>query len=165
MIRSILRRLVAADQANLRGSQGGAVSKLDSVIDRSAVPDTMANALTFMLAGAALAVVQGVVGALSELNRPAVAAASLVSGVIVAGIWWWVARVCQQGRAGGRVLGSVFFALSTLGIVQTLAGQFHVRPALAVVDVLSWLVGLGAIVMLWRRDSTAFFQSRRRYRA
>ena len=75
----------------------------------------MAKALTFMLAGAALAVAQGVVGALSELNRPVVAAVSLASDVIV--------------------------------------------------DVLSWLVGLGAIVLLWQRDSTAFFQSSRRFPA
>ena len=141
------------------------MSKLDRVTGRSAVPDTMAEALTFMLAGAALAVVQGVVGALSELNRPVVAAVSLASGVIVGGIWWWVARVCRQGRDGGRVLGSVFFALSTFGIMQTLTGQFHVRPVLTIVDVLSWLAGLGAVVMLWQRDSTAFFQSSRRFPA
>ena len=127
--------------------------------DQSSVPDTVAKADKLMLVGAALAGVQGIVAALYELHRPAVAAAAVASGLIVAGVWWLVARACAQGRKGARIFGTVVFGLATLGIAQTLGGKFHPAPAVTVCDVLSWCVGLAAVVLLWHRDSAGFFRA------
>ena len=128
---------------------------------RPAVPDTIAKAVRLMLVGAALGLVLGVIGAFNEIHRPAAVAVSVASSVVVSGIWWLVARACQRGRRGGRTVASVFFGLSTLGLVQTFSGEFYVYPPSFVVDVLSWLVGLGAIILLWHRDSGDFFHAGR----
>ncbi|MEY9932362.1 uncharacterized membrane protein (UPF0136 family) [Catenulispora sp. GP43] len=138
--------------------------QLYGTTDQSTLPDSIAKADKLMLAGAALAVVQGLVAAIGDLHRPVNAAFSLLSGVIVGAVWWWVAKACAEGRGGARLLATVFFALSTLGISSTLNGLYHfVTAALTVLDVLSWLVGLGVVLLLWQRDSSAFFESRRRF--
>ncbi|WP_143765166.1 hypothetical protein [Catenulispora acidiphila] len=126
-------------------------------------PDTIVRAVRLMWVGAALAVLLGLVGGANEVHRPVVAAISVASGVVVGGIWWLVARACQRGRGTGRVVGAVFFALSTLGMVQSLSGELHVETAALVIDILSWVVGLGAMVLLWQRDSGVFFDSRRTF--
>lgn len=130
--------------------------------DHSTLPDTVAKAGKLMLAGAALAVVQGVVAALADLHRPAAAATSLVSGLIIAAVWWWVAKSCVEGRGGARVVATVFFVLSTLGTASVLGGRYHLlTAAIAVLDVVSWFVGLAVIVLLWQRTSNGFYESRR----
>jgi uncharacterized membrane protein (UPF0136 family) len=137
--------------------------QLYGTTDQSTLPDSIAKADKLMLAGATLAVVSGLVAALADLHRPVVAASSVVSGVILAAVWWWVAKACTKGRSGARILATVFCGLATLGMVNTFSGRYHfVTPALTVMDVLSWLVGLGVVVLLWQRESSAFFESRRR---
>jgi len=137
------------------------MTQTDMTADQSVVPDSIKKAVSFMQAGAALAVVQGVAGALSELSRPAVVVLELAICAVAAAAWLWVASASQAGRNGARVLGTVFFALSTLGIVQAVAGTLHVNALIVTVDVLSWVAGLGATVLLWQRESTQFFERRR----
>lgn len=135
----------------------------DMGIDRATVPDTIVKAVQFMYAGVALALVQVVVAALVDIHRSAIVVSSVITGAIVAWVWWLVARACLRGRPVGRVLASVFFVLSTLGMLETFSGQLHVDTPVAIVDTLSWLAGLGAIAMLWTNSSSDFFQSRRGY--
>jgi hypothetical protein len=125
------------------------------------LPDTVAKAVRLMQAGAALALAPAPVWVAMNIDRPSVVAYDLLADVIIAGVWWLVARACRQGRAGGRVLASVFFGLASLGQVEALSGRFYVNPPLAIVSALSWLVGLGAVLLLWHGDSAGFFRARR----
>ena len=51
--------------------------------------------------------------------------------------------------------GTVLFALDTLLILLSVS-RFK-GGAAVLVDLLIWLLGLGAIVLLWRKESSAFF--------
>ena len=67
---------------------------------------------------------------------------------------------------GGAVVGPYFwaslaslFALATLDLFGVVSQP---KTALGLIfPVLTWLVGLGAVVLLWRRDSTEFFKPQR----
>ena len=80
---------------------------------------------------------------------------AIVVGVIAIGLWLWMARASAGGHNYARITGSVFFALNTLFLLIGLARP-HVGLGL-VFSVLVWLAGLGAVIMLWRRESGAYF--------
>jgi hypothetical protein len=81
---------------------------------------------------------------------------SIVSGVIGIALWLWMARANNQGRNWARILSTVLFCLATLDLI----GVFSQPKTLIglVFPVLTWLVGLGAVFLLWRPESTAFFK-------
>ena len=60
-----------------------------------------------------------------------------------------------RGRSWARVIAAVLFGFNTLGLLSTV-----IRPAAIgtkIFDVLVWLVGLGAIVYLWRPDASEYY--------
>lgn len=132
--------------------------RTDVVAGQRTMPDSMARAVRLMTAGAASEVVSGAVVALGGIHKPSVVISGIVTSVIVAGIWIAVARLCRRGRPMGRVLASVLFVFNTGGLVQTLAGEFHVQTAVVIVNIVGWIVGLAAVILLWNRDSTEFLQ-------
>jgi hypothetical protein len=84
---------------------------------------------------------------------------AVVSGLLGIGLWLWMARSNGQGKNWARTLSTVLFGLATLDLF----GVFS-QPSTAiglVFPVLTWLVGLGAIWLLWRRESTEFFKTQR----
>jgi len=134
------------------------LSEVDLKVDQLALPDTVAKAARLMWVGAGLELVAGSVAALSNYHHPSAVISGLITGALVGGIWWLVARTCLRGRAVGRVLASVFFAFNTVGLLQTVAGEFHVGPWVVVVNILSWIVGLSAVLLLWNHDSSEYFR-------
>jgi len=81
--------------------------------------------------------------------------AIIVVGIIGVGLWVWMARMNLKGRNWARITGTVFFGLNTLDLL----GVFRSASAVsAVFAIVTWLVGLGAVIMLWRRESTAYFK-------
>ena len=82
--------------------------------------------------------------------------AIIVVGIIGVGLWVWMARMNAKGRNWARITGTVFFGLNTLDLLGVFARS---ASAISVVfGIVIWLVGLGAVIMLWRRDSTAYFK-------
>ena len=81
---------------------------------------------------------------------------AIVSGLIGIALWLWMARANNQGKNWARILSTVLFGLATLDLV----GVFSEPKTLIglVFPVLTWLVGLGAVFLLWRPDSSAFFK-------
>jgi hypothetical protein len=70
-------------------------------------------------------------------------------------LWVWMAWANGRGRAWARITGSVLFALNTLYLLLVVS-----RAGASTLFVgLGWLLGLGATIMLWRRDSSAYFRS------
>jgi hypothetical protein len=81
---------------------------------------------------------------------------AIVSGVIGIGLWLWMARANNQGKNWARIVSTVLFCLATLDLI----GVFSEPKTLIglVFPVLTWLVGLGAVFLLWRPESSAFFK-------
>ena len=77
-------------------------------------------------------------------------------GIIGVGLWVWMARMNLKGRNWARITGTVFFGLNTLDLLGLFGGSASAISA--VFAIVIWLVGLGAVIMLWRRDSTAYFK-------
>jgi hypothetical protein len=81
----------------------------------------------------------------------------VVAGLIGAAVWIFLARACQGGKGWARITGTVLFGLATVdtlvGLTAPLAGTVKIWGLLV------WLVGLVAVVFLWRRSSSAFFKA------
>ncbi len=144
-------------------------------------PATVRNAVRFVYAGAWVAVITPVMDILSlrtldsvltqELATPpsarslftfdGIAIAVVVAiGLVDISIWLWMARKLRAGRSWARIVATIFFAISSLGLLEIAVLPF---PAFTkAVQVLSWIAGFGAIVLLWHRDSGAFFRIRSR---
>lgn len=82
---------------------------------------------------------------------------ALISAAIGIGLWIWMARANGQGKNWARVTSTVLFAIETLSVLEALRGPKTVVDL--VFPVLTWLVGLGAVWLLWRPESSAFFKT------
>jgi len=145
-------------------------------LQRPPAPPSVANAVKLMYAGAAVSAVSLIISLadisgtktairkarpnltatqVSQLNTFIISLA-IVSGLIGIGLWLWMARANNQGKNWARIVSTVLFGLATLDLV----GVFSQPKTLLglIFPVLTWLVGLGAIWLLWRPDSTAFFR-------
>jgi hypothetical protein len=144
--------------------------------ERPSAPPSVLNAVKLMYAGAAVSTVSLIVSLVDisgtktaiRKARPSLTAAqvnqlntfiitlAIVSGVVGVGLWLWMAKSNSQGRNWARILSSVLFGLATLDLFGVLSQP---KTLLGLVfPVLTWLIGLGAIILLWRKDSTAFFK-------
>jgi hypothetical protein len=78
-------------------------------------------------------------------------------GLVGVGLWIWMALANRAGRGWARIVASVLFGLDTLFLLLGFA-----RPATLgtrLVSIVIWLLGLGAIVFLWRRESSEYFSA------
>jgi Protein kinase domain len=136
------------------------------------LPPSMVTAVRLMYAGAAYALVWAIgtiaVAASIVRHHPAVNDHRLAGAVTLAvllcaaeiALWLGVARACRRGSRGARVAGTVLFALHTVGMLGVVASsKAGLGPAKAL-TLIGWLIGLGAVVALWQRPSTAFFAAR-----
>jgi len=85
---------------------------------------------------------------------------SIAGGVVGLFLWLWMARKNGQGRSWARVLSSVLFVLCTLDLVNIFRGGASGFSTAAAA--LTWLAGLGTIIMLWLPASSLYFTSQRR---
>jgi hypothetical protein len=145
---------------------------------RPPMPNSVQNAVKLMYAGAGLTAIELIVylatiGSLRNAIHKAFPTYSsarvhqvevssivftLVILLIAIGLWIWTARASAAGRNYARITGTVFFGLNTLNVLLQLARP-HASVALVVI-LLVWLAGLGAVIMLWRRESGEYFSRR-----
>jgi hypothetical protein len=143
---------------------------------RPAPPPSVLNAVKLMYAGAAVSFISLVIS-LTDISgtkaairkaRPDLTATqvnqlngfiigvSIVSGLVGIGLWLWMSWASRQGKNWARILCTVLFALATLDLFGVFSEP---KTALALVfPLLIWLLGLGAVFLLWRPDSTRFFK-------
>jgi hypothetical protein len=82
---------------------------------------------------------------------------SIFIGVISIGLWVWMALMNKAGRPWARIVATVLFGLDTLFLLLGVARAGAAAGTL--VSILTWAIGGGAVIYLWRRDSTAFFNA------
>src|SRR6266702_513616 len=141
----------------------------------SGPPQRVRTAVMLMYAGAALSAIEIIVGlntissflsavwaqypsySSSQIHAAEVLglAFAVVIGLVAVGLWLWMAWANGAGRGWARTVASVLFGLNTIDLL-TLVARPH--SAISVVlAILVWLAGLGAIILLWHRDSSAYF--------
>jgi hypothetical protein len=140
------------------------------------VPPSITNAVRIMYAGAVISII-GIVFDILTVNatksaiekksphlsasqltstQHALVAGFIVSGVIAAAAWIFIALKCRAGRNWARLTGTVLFAIATIDLLGA-----AIAPEAGLVKIWSlvvWLAGLAATILLWRRSSTEFFQ-------
>jgi len=149
--------------------------------DDPGLPVTMRKAVRFMLAGAAIYVVLGAFEAIATLvsrnsidinGKPPTSSQLLtaiifliVSYAVYCLLWVLMARFNRAGMKWARIVASVLFAISTFQLYETI-DSLHGGQVITAADIIyivitlaSWAVGVGAIAMLWRSDSSAYYQA------
>jgi hypothetical protein len=136
-------------------------------------PAAMRRAVSLMYVGAVLSVAYGLVdgiiahsATLTSSTTTSAFSAGLVAGAIIEGIaqvvlWLWMAWKTGTGRGWARVLSTVFFGFMCVQLIVSLAvmasGKGTGAPAVFIVILVEWGVGLAALIQLWRRESSEFF--------
>jgi hypothetical protein len=143
---------------------------------RPPAPASVLNAVKLMYAGAAISTVSLIISLVDihgtksaiEKARPNLTTAqvnqlntfiislAVVSGVLGIALWLWMAWANNQGKNWARILSTVLFGLATLDLI----GVFSQPKTIfgLVFPVLTWVIGLGAVFLLWRPESTVFFK-------
>jgi len=114
-------------------------------------------ALVFIatLSSTELALDRAAPGRGNELQHHVLGPAALSQGVLGAALWVFIALACRRGRNWARITGTVLFGLATLDVLGNLSAPQAV--AAKVFGAVVWLLGLAAVVLLWRGPSSAFF--------
>lgn len=98
--------------------------------------------------------------------------AAAVFGLIGTGLWIWMAFATKAGKNWARILSTVFFGLSATGTAFSTVTYFASTATTSsstaftssdttlgqIVSVLEFLAGLAAIILLWNKNSTAYFK-------
>ena len=152
--------------------QGG---EMPSEPSRPAPPRPVRTAVLFMYTGAALSAVSLIVTVLSfhsierairnasstltahQVHNDAIVAVTIavVESLIAIGLWLLMAWGNKNGQSWARIVATVLFGLNTLFLLLSFV-RATVSASLAF-SLLVWLVGLGAIVLLWRKESSQYF--------
>lgn len=93
----------------------------------------------------------------SKLHSAEVAAVAvaIIFGLIGIGLWLWMAYANKAGKNWARITATVFFGLDTLSVLTSFR---QAEPILSrLISILIWLIGLGAIILLYQRESSAYF--------
>ncbi|MGH3168945.1 MAG: hypothetical protein ACRDN0_24080 [Trebonia sp.] len=142
------------------------------------LPVPMRRAVRFMLAGAGATAVWGlffIIAAAVDTSGAVGPDGKKISGtglaaeivflaleaVIYVALWVLMARKSQSGRNWARITSSVLFILwsyQTYGTLGTMTASPIVIVNLILVLAI-WVIGLGALVMLWRQESSLFFKA------
>ena len=88
-------------------------------------------------------------------------------------LWLWLAMATSAGRSGARTGATILFLISTLGMLWFLfafrtdwhlvSGEGPLSRALLVgmlTSVVFWVLRLAIVVLLWRRESSDFFDAK-----
>jgi hypothetical protein len=121
-------------------------------------PGTLKAAVTLMYVGGALELVGFVLNLAAGASGQAA-----VEAIIGAGLWFWMARANRQGKNWARITSTVFFGLDCLAFILIIAlvGSVSAKAAGIVLAAgsIQWLIGLAAVILLWRRPSTEYFNA------
>lgn len=84
-------------------------------------------------------------------------ATGIVFGLIGVGLWLWMASANGKGKSWARIVATVFFGFSVLGLLSTLIQPGPVLTKL--VTVVTTLLGAYIIVLLYKKESSEFYRA------
>ena len=142
---------------------------------RPAPPRPVRTAVLLMYTGAALSAVSLIVTVLNfhaiervirnasstltaqQVHNDAIVAVTIavVESLIAIGLWLLMAWGNKNGQSWARITATVLFGLNTILLLLSFT-RAAASLSLAF-SVLVWLVGLGAILLLWRKESSQYF--------
>lgn len=145
-------------------------------IQRPPVPASVRYAARVMYAGAVVAVINAVVFVMTasatkgaiEAKHPHLSASSVstlthiavifvaVVALIGAVLFVWIARSCVAGKNWTRITAMALLVLAALGTAYNLGPGVETTVNVIFTFLLD-LIGLAAVVLLWRRSSSAYF--------
>lgn len=142
-------------------------------------PESVRNAVKLMYAGAVISAVSLVYSltttgnlksairsqyphyTTSQVNHlySQIIEAAIISAIFGILLWLGMAWANGKGMSWARIVSCVLFAFNTIGLIAFFR-QPETVPSM-IFEVLGWVVGLGAIILLWRPESSPFFNPRR----
>lgn len=144
-------------------------------------PPAIDKAVLMMKIGAALSIVSGLLSltmrsayreaaetSLRNNNQPltpqtidiavnTAVGAGIASGLIGAGLWWWIAVMNGKGRGWARIVATIFFGISLLTFVLGLRGGNPIAATLLSAALV--VVGAAAVFFLWQRESSDYYEA------
>lgn len=89
----------------------------------------------------------------------AILVVALIAALIGIGLWLWMAWKNGQGRSWARIVGTVLGALEVVGFLFSLSQP---EDALSrIVQVILVAIAVITVILMWRRESTEFYQANR----
>jgi hypothetical protein len=148
--------------------------------DDSVIPAQVKKAVRYMLAGAAVTAVVGVFSVIVAISDPRALNNGtsptghltqalvyyVITTVVFMAIWILMARLNRSGQKWARIVASVLFAIATWDLYQGVNSLSGGQTILVlnvisfVLAVAEWICGLGAVALLWRSESTAYYNER-----
>lgn len=83
-------------------------------------------------------------------------ATDVLAGLIAVGLWLWMAWANRRGRNWARIVSAVFFGINTLNLFGSFVQVHDIGTVIVAVAV--WLVGAGAIALIFNRESAPYYQ-------
>jgi hypothetical protein len=125
------------------GAALSAVSLIVSVLSFHAIERVIRNASSTLTA--------------QQVHNDAIVAVTIavVESLIAIGLWLLMAWGNKNGQNWARIVATVLFGLNTLFLLLSFV-RATVSASLAF-SVLVWVIGLVAIVLLWRKESSEYF--------
>jgi hypothetical protein len=156
---------------------GGSESRTPEPSSRPPIPQSMTRAVQVMYAGAAASLIGIIVDmttlsstkaqiikknptwTTTQVNNAEHAAIGIfiVSGLIGAALWVWMAQANKAGKGWARIVSTVLFGIETISVLAG-AAAISSGGATRIYGILVWLLGLAAVILLWQRQSTAYFK-------
>ncbi len=76
-------------------------------------------------------------------------------------VWLWLAWMSNRGKQRGRVAFAVFFGLTSLSVLYSLSqGSLEYAPAAMSVGLGIWAIAAAAIMLIFNKASSPYFQRR-----
>lgn len=84
-----------------------------------------------------------------------------IAGPIVVAVWLWLAWMSSRGKQRGRVALAVFFGLTSLSVLYALSqGSLVYASAAMSIGLGIWAIAAAAIVLIFNKASSPYFQPR-----
>ena len=84
-----------------------------------------------------------------------------IVGPIIIAMWLWLAWTSSRGKQRGRVAFAVFFGLTSLSVLYALSdGSLVYAPAAMGVGLGLWAIAAAAIMLIFNKASSPYFQRR-----
>lgn len=133
--------------------QAGGVLSILSLLATFLMMDTLRDEVTKQMKENDAGVSQSTIDAAVNVGL----GVGILFGLLGAGLWFWMASANGKGKSWARIVATVFFVISLLSFLFSFT---QTQPLISrVLSVLSILIGAAAMAMMWKKESSAYYNS------